>query len=141
MNILVERTIHADPAQVARIMFDPEKEPGWIGGAHVVERLTLGPTAVGARVRREGGLLGPKQSWVTEVTAYEPERRLDMAIVQGPAHGELSYEVRPTAGGAIVAVHNRVDAGLPIPGRSWRLKKAVSEDLKRLAALMTHSQG
>lgn len=137
MDILVERTIHAAPEEVARIMFDPENDPQWINGARSVEKLTPGPTAVGTRVRHEGGFFGRKFSWVTEVTALDPEARLAMNIVEGPIHGEVSFEVRPTAGGAIAVVHNR-GGGLPLPGMAWMVKRSVNEDLRRLAKLVAH---
>jgi uncharacterized protein YndB with AHSA1/START domain len=141
MDILVERTIHAAPEEVARIMFDPDNDPQWISGARSVERLTPGPMGVGTRVRHEGGFLGRKFSWVTEITALEPETRLEMNIVDGPIHGEVSYEVRPTAGGAIAAVHNRGGSNLPLPGMAWMVKRAVNEDLRRLAKLVAHQHG
>jgi uncharacterized protein YndB with AHSA1/START domain len=138
MDVLVERTIHAAPEDVAKIMFDPDNDPQWINGAHSVERLTPGPLAVGSRVRREGGFLGHRFSWVTEVVSLEPARQLDMQIVEGPMHGEVSFEVRATAGGSIAAVHNRGGTAVPVPGMAWMIKRALAEDLRRLAQLVAH---
>jgi hypothetical protein len=136
MEYHVEQIIHAAPSEVARIMFDPEKEVHWIGNAKSVERLTPGPIGVGSRVRHEGGLLGQAISWVTEVTAYEPDRQLEMSVLEAPLPGVLIYEVRPTAGGSIAIVQTKNFAS--VPGAGWALKRAAQEDLARLAALVMH---
>jgi len=39
---------------VASIMFDPARDPEWIGGARSVEWHVSDPTAIGAKVTRHG---------------------------------------------------------------------------------------
>ena len=139
MDVLVERAIPADAAAVARIMFDPDNDPQWIGGARSVERLTPGPIGVGSRVRRHGGFLGSRFSWVTEVTGFEPDRRLDMVFMEGPMEGGVCYLIQPAPDGARVAIHNRGRSKVPLPGMGWMVKRSVAADLKRLAALVERS--
>src|SRR5919112_1781444 len=103
MDILVQRAIGASPASVARVMFEPANDPKWIGGAKAVEKLTAGPLSKGARVRREGGFLGRKFSWVTEVTGFAPDRRLEMRFVEGPMKGGVTYEIEKSGGGSLVS--------------------------------------
>ena len=136
MDILVERLIAAPPAAVASVMFDPSNDPQWIGGAKSVHPLTPGALALGSRVRRQGGFLGRKFSWVTEVTAFEPEQRVEMAFLEGPMKGAVTYLIAPTNGGARVSVRNHGGADLKIPGMAWMLKRSVAKDLDRLAALV-----
>ena len=138
MDIRVERTMKAWPAAVARVMFAAENDPQWIGGARSVEPLTPGPLALGSRVRRQGGFLGRKFSWVTEVTALEPERRVEMAFLEGPMRGAVTYEIHPAEGGSRVSVRNHGGANFSIPGMAWMLKRAVAKDLERLAGLVEH---
>jgi hypothetical protein len=140
MEFNVEQVIHAAPAAVARIMFDPDLEDQWAGKAGKAERLTPGPMAVGSRVRHDAGALGLRAPFVTEVTELDPERRLAMEIVEGPVRGVIIYQVAPTSGGAIAAVHVRNPSKLPIPEVPWVRKHHVQENLHRLANLLTHSQ-
>ena len=88
------------------------------------------------RVRRDGGFLGRKFFWVTEVTGFDPGRHVDMAFVEGPMKGGVSYEVRPDGEGAVASVHNRGGASFSVPGMAWMLRKSVAKDLERLAAIV-----
>jgi uncharacterized protein YndB with AHSA1/START domain len=134
MDIRVARLIAASPDEVARVMFDPANDPRWIGGAKSVE--PAGPPAVGARVRRYGGFLGRKFSWVTEVTALEPGRRLELAFVEGPMKGGVTYEIAPAEAGSTVSIRNHGGSDMPVPGIGWMLRRSVAKDLERLAALV-----
>jgi len=136
MEFQVEHVVHAAPAEVAKIMFDPSREPEWSGTATKVEVLTPGPFGVGSRVRREGGFLGAKFTIVTEVTAFEPDRILEMDIVEGPTHGTVVYEVSPTAGGSIAMIHTRNKPNRPAFISGLILKHDAGEDLGRLARLV-----
>ncbi|CAN7442428.1 SRPBCC family protein [Phenylobacterium sp. LjRoot225] len=139
MEFHVEQVIHAAPAEVARIMFDPDLEDKWVNKAGKAERLTPGPMAVGSRVRHDSGTLGLRGPFVTEVTELDPDRRLAMEIVEGPVRGIIVYQVAPTSGGAIATVHVRNPPKLPIPEVPWVRKQHVQENLHRLAHLLTHS--
>jgi uncharacterized protein YndB with AHSA1/START domain len=131
-----EYVIHAAPADVARIMFDPELEAQWVGKTGNAEKLTDGPISVGSRVRHQAGLLGMRAPFVTEVTELEPDRRLVMEIVEGPERGIVVYQVVPTAGGSVVTVHARNNPKLPLPQAPWARKHHVEENLHRLASLV-----
>lgn len=136
MDVLVELTIDEAPAAIARIMFDTDNDPQWIGGAQSVERLTPGPIGIGSRVRRRGKVHGCSFSWVTEVTGLEPDRRLDMAFVEGPMKGGVSYLIEPAPEGARVAIRNHGTTRIPLPGMAWMVRRSVAADLKRLKALV-----
>jgi uncharacterized protein YndB with AHSA1/START domain len=136
MDVLVERQVRAAPAAVARVMFDPARDPAWIGGARTVDVPDRPPTEVGARTRRHGGFLGRKFSWVTEVAGFEPDRRLAMTFVEGPMRGGVTYEIRPDGAGARVSIRNQGGAGFSFPGMAWMLKRSVAKELDRLAALV-----
>lgn len=139
MAVHVEKTIHAAPSEVAKVMFDALSESGWITGVGSAELLTPGPLAVGTRVRRQSSILGASFTWVTEVTAFEPGRLLKMKFVEGPIHGELTFEVAPTAGGSIVIVRN--DDSKRGPVGTWAIESTLENDLQRLAALVASKHG
>ena len=138
MELYVDQLIHATPMRVANVMFDPTTEPEWIANTQSVEVLTPGPLAVGSRIRRVGGMLGRSFAWVSEVTVLEPDRRLEMKIIEGPFHGTVIYETVPGAGGAVAIVHAKPDPNAPNPAPKWAPKREMLEDLKRLGREVMH---
>ncbi len=134
MDVTATKRISATPEQVAAVMFNPRRDPEWIGGAKSVDPPTGDPTASGARVTRHGGFMGKKFSWQTEVVDFQPARLLRMSFVEGPMKGgDVTYRIEPTGGGWKVSVQNTG------PGRSfmgWFVKRSVGKDLDRLARLV-----
>ena len=58
LDVTASLVIDAPPDAVARVQFDPSRDPEWIGGVDRVELVTPPPLAVGSQVRRIGGFLG-----------------------------------------------------------------------------------
>jgi hypothetical protein len=116
-------------------MFDPCRDPEWIGGAKSVEPPAGDPHRLGARVKRIGGFLGRKFFWVTELAAFEPNRLMRMRFVEGPMKGEVVYAITPEAAGARVSIRNSGGANFAIPGMAWMLRRSVAKDLERLEGL------
>jgi uncharacterized protein YndB with AHSA1/START domain len=134
MEANASRTMAFTPESVASIMFNPVRDPEWIGGADRVEEQAGDPTSVGARVTRHGGFLGRKFSWQTEVEDFEPNRLLRMRFVEGPMKGgEVSYHIAPDGDGSRVSIRN-TGPGPQI--MSWFVKRSVGKDLDRLAMLI-----
>ena len=73
---------------------------------------------------------------MTEVTGFEPDRRLAMAFVEGPMKGGVIYEIAPDGAGSRVSIRNHGAASFSVPGMAWMLKRSVAKDLDRLAALV-----
>jgi uncharacterized protein YndB with AHSA1/START domain len=115
-------------------MFDPRRDPEWIGGAKSVDAPPGDPTAVGARTTRHGGFMGRKFSWQTEVAEFEPNRLLRMDFVAGPMKGgDVTYRIEPERGGSRVSIRNTGPGPQII---SWFVKRSVGKDLDRLAKLV-----
>jgi hypothetical protein len=115
-------------------MFDPRRDPEWIGGARRVEPPIGEPTAIGARTTRHGGFMGKKFSWQTEVTAFEPEGLLDMHFVEGPMKGgSVTYRIGPEGTGSRVSIRN-TGPGPKFAG--WLVRRSVGKDLDRLAKMV-----
>lgn len=134
MEATAERHIDAPPQAVAAVMFDPRRDPEWIGGAKSVDPPVGDPTASGTRVTRRGGFMGRKFSWQTEVAEFEPNRLLRMNFVAGPMKGgDVTYRIEPDRGGSKVSIRNTG----PGPGfMAWFVKRSVGKDLDRLAELV-----
>lgn len=134
MEAIAVRIIAASPDRVANVMFNPLRDPEWIGGARLVDPPTGDPTALGARVTRHGGFLGRKFSWTTEVEEYQPDRLLRMNFVAGPMKGgDVTYRIEPEGEGSRVSIRN-TGPGPQI--MAWFVKRSVGKDLDRLAGLV-----
>ena len=134
MEVTATRQIAAPPARVAKVMFDPSRDPEWIGGARSVDRPEVDPTSIGAKTTRHGGFMGRKFSWTTEVAAFEPDRLLEMRFVAGPMKGgRVTYRIEQNEEGSLVSIRNTG----PGPGlMGWFVRRSVGKDLERLARLV-----
>jgi hypothetical protein len=134
VDVTATRVIRAKPGQVAAVMFDPRRDPEWIGGAKAVDPPESDPTRPGTRVTRHGGFLGKKFSWQTEVLGHEPDRVLHMTFVAGPMKGgTVTYRIEPDGGSSRVSVRN-AGSGPKLAG--WFVRRSVAKDLDRLARIV-----
>ena len=134
MDVTATRNIAAPPGAVARVMFDPQRDPEWIGGAKSVDPPTGDPTSIGARTTRHGGFLGRKFSWTTVIAGFEPDRQLHMNFIAGPMKGGfVTYRIDPDGKNSRVSIRN-TGPGPQLMG--WFVKRSVSKDLDRLAAIV-----
>jgi uncharacterized protein YndB with AHSA1/START domain len=134
VDVTASRTIAATPGQVAAIMFDPQRDPEWIGGAKSVDTPTGDPMKIGARVTRHGGFLGRKFSWTTEVRGFESDHLLHMGFIAGPMKGgTVTYRIEPDGSGSRVSIRN-TGPGPQLIG--WFVKRSVGKDLDRLRRIV-----
>jgi len=128
------RYIAAPPQAVAKVMFDPRRDPEWIGGAKSVDPPDGDATAVGAKTTRHGGFMGKRFSWTTEVVGFDADRTLDMRFIAGPMKGgTVTYRIEPDRDGSKVSIRNTG----PGPAlMAWFVKRSVGKDLDRLAKLV-----
>ena len=133
MDVTASRLVNAPPEAVAKVMFDPRRDPEWIGGAKSVDPPSGDPTQLGARVTRHGGFMGRRFSWQTEVVEHQPDRLLTMRFVEGPMKGGgVTYRIEPEGKGSRVSIRN-TGPGPQLVG--WFVRRSVGKDLERLAAL------
>jgi uncharacterized protein YndB with AHSA1/START domain len=135
VDVTVRTVTSATPKRVARIMFDPERDAEWIGGAKSARQLTPGRYGVGTKVRREGAFLGRRFSWTTEVTEFEPDRLIRMKHIAGPFKGGVDYSIVPTDGGSEITIRNYGEASFRLPFMATMMRASVAGDLRRLKAL------
>ena len=139
VDVTVETEISAAPADVAAVMFDPQREPEWMKAVTGVELIDAA-LAPGARVRRRASVLGKDVDWTTEVERVMFPHLLVLRVTDGPFTGTIKYEIQRSAGGSHVTIHN---VGQPI-GPSFipaamiaaPMKTALTADLGRLKALV-----
>ena len=134
VDVTASRLIHRKPGDVAAVMFDPSRDPEWIGGAKSVDPVHGSPTKVGARVTRRGGFMGRKFSWQTEVQGFEPDHLLHMSFTDGPMKGgTVTYRIEPDGAYSRVSIRN-TGPGPQIVG--WFVRASVAKDLARLARVV-----
>jgi hypothetical protein len=134
IDVTVSTATAATPEQVAQIMFDPRRDPEWIGGAKSAQQLPPGPYGVGTKVRREGAFLGRSLSWTTEVTEFAPERLIRMKHTAGPFRAASTIR-SPRDQGSEITIRNYGEASFRFPFMATLMQTSVAADLRRLKAL------
>jgi uncharacterized protein YndB with AHSA1/START domain len=78
-------TIHIarPPEDVFAYMTDPSNLDTW-QDVEEATQLTRGPVGPGTRFREVHKVLGRRRTELTEVVAFEPGRRFDIRVVEGP---------------------------------------------------------
>ena len=140
LDVLAAVEIARPPDAVGAYEFDPANDPTWIGGVSSAERLTDGPIAVGARVRRVGSFLGRPIEWVMDVMEYVPARRLAMHAIRSPFPMDVTYELEPSSSGTTARIRIQGEArgayGLAGPFLPTMVRRSVAGDLRRLKKLV-----
>jgi uncharacterized protein YndB with AHSA1/START domain len=89
--------IGRSPEEVFAYLTDPSKLSTWQDAEEVIQ-LTPGPPGVGTRLREVHKVLGRRRVEITEFVVYEPGRRFDIRMVDGPPlDGRWDFE--PCNGG------------------------------------------
>jgi uncharacterized protein YndB with AHSA1/START domain len=89
--------IARSPEEVFAYLADPSKLSTWQDAEEVVQ-LTPGQLGVGSRLREVHKVLGRRRVEITELVVYEPGRRFDIRMIDGPPlDGRWDFE--PSAAG------------------------------------------
>jgi uncharacterized membrane protein len=139
IDLTVETEIAAAPADVAAVMFDPQREPEWMSAIKQVE-IVDAALRPGARVRRTASFMGRAIGWTTEVEAVHFPHVLKLKIAEGPFTGTVSYQIQRSAGGSMVRIHNQGQTTmlgfLPASLVEAPMRSALTADLARLKAIV-----
>jgi uncharacterized membrane protein len=139
VDVTVEIDIGAAPADVAAVMFDPEREPQWMQAITGVELIDKA-LAPGARVRRRASFMGKDISWTTEVERVHFPHLLVLRVAEGPFTGTIRYEIQRGPDGSHVTIQNVGQAAglsfLPAAMIAAPMRTALNADLARLKTLV-----
>ena len=139
VDVSAEIEILAAPADIAGVMFDPQREPEWIKAVTQVE-LVDAALEPGARVRRTGKFLGHDVQWTTEVDAVHFPHVLTLRVVDGPFSGTVRYDIQRAGQGSRVRVRNtgesRALSFIPAAMITAPMTTALNADLERLKAIV-----
>jgi hypothetical protein len=141
IDVAADREILAARDRVATYVMDPANDPVWIGGIREANWVTDPPLREGSRVERIASFLGRRIEYVLEVAELEPGARLRMVSVKSPFPMTVTYEFEDAeASGTLARI--RVEGepggfyGLASPLMARAVRRSVTGDLRRLAALM-----
>lgn len=95
--------ISAPPAAVFPFLVEPERLKSWMGGLTESVPLTEGGPRVGARSREVVEQDGRRVELITELTAYEVNRRLHARITSDGFAVEARYLLRENAGSTVLS--------------------------------------
>jgi uncharacterized protein YndB with AHSA1/START domain len=86
------------PHEVFAFVTDPAHLAEWQPKDEVTQ-LTPGPIGQGTRFREVTVLLGRRLEQITEFAVYDPGRRLDVRVVEGPIPLDGRWDFEESAGG------------------------------------------
>lgn len=126
------------PEEVFAFLADVRNLPRWQTG--IVDLRAEGEPALGARHVEVRSLLGKHVEATLEVTAYEPPRRLDLTVVEGPLKLRVAHTLEPADGGTLLRVEGEGEPGKLFRFAGPLLAKAVEkqtrDDLARLKQVL-----
>ncbi|MGI8775364.1 MAG: SRPBCC family protein [Actinomycetota bacterium] len=76
-------------AEVFSYMTDPAHMTEWQSGVEAARHVDSGPTKLGSRLAEVRNFAGKRIETIVEVTAFEPDRRFEIEVVEGP----IAYKV------------------------------------------------
>jgi hypothetical protein len=146
LDVTATTVIDAGPDAVARVQFDPTRDPDWIGGVDRVELVTPPPLAVGSQVRRIGGFLGRRIVWLMRVEELEADHLVRMHALESPFPMDVDYQLAPVGPGqtrASIRVRGEGRAMYGMPGflQGPMVRRSVQGDLGRLKRIVEDGAG
>lgn len=147
--ILVSESYQAPVDRVFAAFTDFANAADRIPDIKKVEVLTPGPVGVGTRFRETRVMLGKEATEEMLVSAYEPNRMIELSASSCGSQFRMTFHVTPTADGARLdgAIHARavsLMAKIMAPLLGWMMsgmmKKCVQKDLAHLKASLQKEQ-
>jgi uncharacterized protein YndB with AHSA1/START domain len=84
--------------EVFAYVIDVTNWPHWTGFPEA-EQTSEGPLGVGTTCRGVSEFMGRRDEWTSEVTAYEPSKRVEQKIIWGPMSMEQTLTFEALEGG------------------------------------------
>jgi uncharacterized protein YndB with AHSA1/START domain len=141
--VRVKRTqsieIARSPEEVFAYVTDPSKLSTW-QNAEGVTPLAPGPLGAGTRLREVHKVLGRRRVQITEIVVYEPGRRLEIRMVDGPPV-DGRWDFAPSGAGTLLTftpifrltgIMQRLEPMLVLATRAvfWRFHRRLKRALE-----------
>lgn len=92
-------------------MTDPANMTEWQSGVEQAHNPDGGPTKLGSRLAETRNFAGKRIETVVEVTAFEPDDRFDIEVVEGPISYKVETRFVDLGGRTLVEAQGRGDQG------------------------------
>ena len=137
VDVEVHTTIDRPRADVAAYCCDPDSVTAWCANIKAVQRETIGPVAVGSRLRYTSDFLGRRLEYTYEVVELVAGERFVMRCDRGPFLMETTYLWEDAEGGGTwMTLRSRGEptafAGLAAPLVATAIRLATAKDLAAL---------
>lgn len=93
ISVIEKIEILASPAEIAKIMFDPNHIIRWVGGIKEVREISGDPIGVGSKHNRIADYAGKDVEYVLEVTEFIPDKLMVMDTKKSPFPMEVVYKI------------------------------------------------
>jgi uncharacterized protein YndB with AHSA1/START domain len=133
-------TINRPAEEVFAYVMDIGNLAKWNEAAGQGEQTSQGPVGVGTTYRGVSDFMGREMEWTSEVTEYEPNRKVAQKMNLGPTVMAMSWLVEPVGGGSKFTVRSEGEMGglakLAGPLLDRTMKKQMDSNLAKLKALL-----
>ena len=85
--------------EVFEFVTNPENDPRWQSAILESRRTSEGPLGVGTTEAGVGKVIGRRVEWTSEVTEYEPNRKVKYRVTGGPLSADQTVTFEPAEGG------------------------------------------
>ena len=137
VDVAPETVISRPRADVAAYMFDPARDLEWTRRVSASRVVSDGPFGTGTSVERVARLLGREFAYRYEVTAFDPDTLVAMAVTR-PFPMDVRYELEDAPEGTRVRIRASGDPGgffgLWSPLLRRVVERNISRDLEALKA-------
>lgn len=136
VDVTVATTIARPRSDVFAYTTAVEHDPIWTSGLLEATKLTEGPFGVGTRIERVSKFLGRRMTYTIEITAVDPDRKVEMTTTAGPFPMTIHYEYDDAPGGSIFRIHTFGDPGvffgLALPVIVPAVRRSITHDVETL---------
>lgn len=135
-SVVINRPID----EVFAYLNDVRNWPQWNSTLPELEQTSEGPAGVGTTYRGVSQFLGQRMQWTSEITEYEPNRKVKQKIISGPMSIEQSLTFEPVEGGTRFTIAGEGEFGgvfkLAQPVVNRRMKKESEANLAKLKDIL-----
>jgi uncharacterized membrane protein len=131
----------ARPAEeVFAYLNDIKNWPKWNSTMLEAEQTSEGPVAVGTTFRGKSQALGQLMEWSSEITAYEPNRKMEQTLKSGPMLLRQILSFEPVEDGTRFTIIAEGQTGglfkLAEPLMNRQMQKQMEENFTKLKAIL-----
>jgi uncharacterized membrane protein len=126
--------------EVFAFLNDIKNWPNWHSGMLEAEQTSEGPVAVGTTFRGKSQALGQLMEWSSEVTTYEPNRKIEQSLKSGPMLLTQILTFEPVEDGTRLTIIAEGQTGglfkLAEPIMNRQMQKQMEENFTKLKDIL-----